>query len=255
MSNDLVALGMKFDKWQDAVEAAISTNKLSVTGEVRGGQLIQYADSSGAQINILAVEPFATYAGFASVAMSFAHITMLNDVLALCDIVDYNGQAVTSLTCNLAQGPLLVDEPEQRWQQIAITALAAAEGLEYYPTVEDYVAATGQQPGFLDSDGISVVAAGDGSSRPDAGASFSARVLESDYRTNALTGQRFIHATVDGSFAYDVCLPDTLDLAELPKKNSVISGRAVMVGSLLAPQGCGSSGGDCGSGSCGCGGH
>ena len=62
MSNDLVALGMKFDKWQDAVEAAISTNKLSVTGEVRGGQLIQYADSSGAQINILAVEPFATYA-------------------------------------------------------------------------------------------------------------------------------------------------------------------------------------------------
>ena len=50
-----MALGMKFDKWQDAVEAAISTNKLSVTGEVRGGQLIQYADSSGAQINILAV--------------------------------------------------------------------------------------------------------------------------------------------------------------------------------------------------------
>ena len=122
MSNDLVALGMKFDKWQDAVEAAISTNKLSVTGEVRGGQLIQYADSSGAQINILAVEPFATYAGFDSVAMSFAHVTMLNDVLALCDIIDYNGQAVTSLTCNLAQGPLLVDEPEQRWQQVAITA-------------------------------------------------------------------------------------------------------------------------------------
>jgi hypothetical protein len=39
----------------------------------------------------------------------------------------------------------------------------------------------------------------------------------------------------------------------LPKKNSVIAGRAVMVGSLLAPQGCGSGG--CGSGSCGCGGH
>ena len=131
MSNDLVALGMKFDKWQDAVEAAISTNKLSVTGEVRGGQLIQYADSSGAQINILAVEPFATYAGFDSVAMSFAHVTMLNDVLALCDIIDYNGQAVTSLTCNLAQGPLLVDEPEQRWQQVAITALASAEDLRY----------------------------------------------------------------------------------------------------------------------------
>ena len=148
MSNDLVALGMKFDKWQDAVEAAISTNKLSVTGEVRGGQLIQYADSSGAQINILAVEPFATYAGFDSVAMSFAHVTMLNDVLALCDIIDYNGQAVTSLTCNLAQGPLLVDEPEQRWQQVAITALASAEDLRYYPTVDDYVAETGNNPDF-----------------------------------------------------------------------------------------------------------
>ncbi|WP_454939514.1 hypothetical protein [Corynebacterium matruchotii] len=253
MSNDLVALGMKFDKWQDAVEAAISTNKLSVTGEVRGGQLIQYADSSGAQINILAVEPFATYAGFDSVAMSFAHVTMLNDVLALCDIIDYNGQAVTSLTCNLAQGPLLVDEPEQRWQQVAITALASAEDLRYYPTVDDYIAETGNQPGFLDSDGISVVADGNGAVHPDAGASFSARVLDADYRTNALTGQRFIHATVDGSFAYDVCLPDSLNITELPKKNSVIAGRAVMVGSLLAPQGCGSGG--CGSGSCGCGGH
>ena len=125
--------------------------------------------------------------------------------------------------------------------------------MRYYPTVDDYVAETGNQPGFLDSDGISVVADGNGAAHPDAGASFSARVLDADYRTNALTGQRFIHATVDGSFAYDVCLPDSLNITELPKKNSVIAGRAVMVGSLLAPQGCGSGG--CGSGSCGCGGH
>ena len=40
MSNDLLAIGMGFQKWQDAVEAAINTNNLAVSGEVRGGQLI-----------------------------------------------------------------------------------------------------------------------------------------------------------------------------------------------------------------------
>ena len=39
-----------------------------------------------------------------------------------------------------------MDEPEQRWQQVAITALASAEDLRYYPTVDDYVAETGNQP-------------------------------------------------------------------------------------------------------------
>ena len=55
ISNDLAAIGLNFEKWQDAVEAAIATDRLAVTGEVRGGQLIQYADPSGAQLNILAV--------------------------------------------------------------------------------------------------------------------------------------------------------------------------------------------------------
>lgn len=239
---------MNFDKWQDAVEAAIATNKLSVTGEVRGGQLIQYGDSSGAQINILAVEPFATFAGFASEVQCFAHVSMLNDVLALCDIVDYNGQPVTTVTCNLAQGPLLVDEPEQRWQQLAMTALATE--FEYFDSVEAYEATNEGPVGMLDSTGAKAV--GNGAQIPDASASFTARVLEADYRTNALTGERFIHATVDGSFAFDVCLPATI---ELPVKNSVITGTAVMAGSLIAPQGCGGNGGGCGSGGCGCGGH
>lgn len=247
MSTDLQSLGMNFDKWQDAVEAAISTNKLSVTGEVRGGQLIQYADSSGAQINILAVEPFATFAGFDSVAQSFAHVQMLNDVVALCEVVDYNGNPVTTVTCNLAQGPLLVDEPEQRWQQIGLTALA--QDVTRYPDVAAFAAENGEDAlGSLSSAGAESI--NDGSQVPTAAVEFSARVLESDYRTNALTGDRYIHATVDGSFAFDVCLPDE---GELPAKDSVLKVSGVMAGSLVAPGGCGDGG--CGSGSCGCGGH
>ena len=42
VSTDLSALGLSFNKWQDAVEAAIATDRLAVVGEVRGGQLIQY---------------------------------------------------------------------------------------------------------------------------------------------------------------------------------------------------------------------
>ena len=252
MSNDLLAIGMGFQKWQDAVEAAINTNNLAVSGEVRGGQLIQFSDPSGAQINILAVEPFATYAGFESTAMSFAHISMINDILALCDIVDYNGQPVTTLTCNLAQRPLLVDAGEQRWQQLSLTALVDTKNLKTFPNVEEYLAQHGKQPGHLDSFGAQTIISGNGTEAPSAAAEFSARVLDADYRINSLTGQRFIHATVDGSFGYDICLPDII---ELPTKNSIIGGTAVLVGSVIAPQGCGGSGGGCGSTGCGCGGH
>lgn len=248
MSNDLHSLGMKFDKWQDAVEAAISTNKLSVIGEVRGGQLIQYADSSGAQINILAVDPFATFAGFDSVAQSFAHVQMLNDVVALCEIVDYNGNPITTVTCNLAQGPLLVDEPEQRWQQIGLTVLA--NSVQHFPSEEEYLSANG-----ADSLGVATSAGaqslGDGSKAPTAAIDVAARVLEAEYRTNGLTGDRYIHATVDGDFAFDVCLPDSI---ALPEKGSVLKVDGVMAGSLIAPTGCGGAGG-CGCGSGGCGGH
>ena len=118
--------------------------------------------------------------------------------------------------------------------------------------MEEYLATHGKQPGHLESYGAKVIANASGKETPSAAAQFSARVLEADYRTNTLTGQRFIHATVDGSFAYDICLPDII---ELPEKNSVISGTAVLVASVLAPQGCGTAGGGCGSGSCGCGGH
>lgn len=248
MSTDLKSIGLGFDRWQDAVEAAIATNQLVVAGEIRGGQLIQYTDASGAQINILAVEPFATFAGFESVTQTFAHVSMVNDVLAFCEIVDPNGTVLTSITCNLSQGPLLVDQPTQSWQQVGVTALSL--DARTYESPEAYEAATGEVLGLLVSEGAQVVAAGSGAAAPDASATFSARVLEAEYRHNQLTGQRFIHATVDGAFPFDVCLADA---PELPQKNSVIAGTAMLTASVLSPVSDGGCGG-CGGG-CACGGH
>ncbi|CAB0752422.1 hypothetical protein I4J10_03395 [Corynebacterium diphtheriae bv. mitis] len=249
MSNDLLSIGMTFDKWQDAVEAAIATDNLTVTGEVRGGQLIQYTDESGANINILAVEPFATFAGFQSATMTFAHVSMINDVLALCDIVDYNGESITSITCNLAQGPLLVDEPEQRWQQLGVTALA--HNVALHATESEYLAANPNgHLGELISHGAAIVTEGNGSNIPDASAHFAARVLSAEYLTNTLTSEQFIHVTVDGNFPFDICLPASVPL---PERDVILEADAVLVGSVVIPQGGGCGGGGCGGGGCGCG--
>lgn len=246
VSTDLSALGLSFNKWQDAVEAAIATDRLAVVGEVRGGQLIQYTDPSGAQLNILAVEPFATFAGFESVTRAYAHITPLNDVVALADVVDPRGNAMASLTVNLAQEPLLVDDPALEWQELSVTALGLA--VVRYESTEAYLALhPGTVVGAVSSPGADAVASGSATT-PDASAEFSARVLEAEYRTSALTGQRFIHVSVDAAFPFDVCLPD----GELPARDSVIAGTAVMAGSIPTPSGSGCGG--CG-GSCGCGGH
>lgn len=246
ISNDLAAIGLNFDKWQDAVEAAIATDRLAVTGEVRGGQLIQYADPSGAQLNILAVEPFATFAGFDSVTRTYAHVTPINDVVALADVVDPRGTAMASLTVNLAQGPLLVDEPTLQWQELSVSALALS--VENYTSTDAYLALhPGAVVGTVTSPGAEAVASG-AASTPDAQAEFSGRVLDAEYRTSELTGQRFIHVAVDAAFPFDVCLPD----GDLPSRDSVIAGTAVMAGSIPTPTGGGCGG--CG-GSCGCGGH
>ena len=95
---------------------------------------------------------------------------------------------------------------------------------------------------------LAAAVASGAASTPDASAEFSGRVLEAEYRTSALTGQRFIHVSVDAAFPFDVCLPD----GELPQRDSVIAGTAVMAGSIPT-----ASGGGCGGcgGSCGCGGH
>ena len=213
---------------------------------MRGGQLIQYADPSGAQLNILAVEPFATFAGFDSVTRAYAHVTPINDVVALADVVDPRGNAMASLTVNLAQGPLLVDEPTLQWQELSVTALALS--VENYTSTDAYLALhPGAVVGTVTSPGAEALASG-AASTPDAQAEFSGRVLDAEYRTSELTGQRFIHVAVDAAFPFDVCLPD----GDLPSRDSVIAGTAVMAGSIPTPTGGGCGG--CG-GSCGCGGH
>ena len=40
-NTEMQAIGLDFERWQDAVEAAIATDRLAVTGEVRGGQLFR----------------------------------------------------------------------------------------------------------------------------------------------------------------------------------------------------------------------
>lgn len=249
---EMQAIGLNFSSWQEAVEAAISTNLLTVTGEIRDGQLIQFADPSGAQINILAVEPFATYIGFESVTQNFAHVTMVNDVLALLDIVDPNGREIAQVTANLAQGPLLADLDTQQWQQIGIAAMGL--NVAGYESAEAYEAEFGAPADSIESPGADIVNSGSGAAAPTPGVKFAARVLESNWRHNQLTGSRFMHIVMDGAFPFDLCLPESF--GELPAKDSILAGSAMLTASVLVPMGggCGGSGG-CGCGSGGCGGH
>ena len=250
---EMQAIGLNYERWQDAVEAAISTNQLAVTGEVRGGQLIQFTDASGAQLNILAVEPFATFIGFESVTQGFAHVSMINDVLAYLDIIDPFGTVITQATANLAQGPLLVEEDTQQWQQVELTAMGL--DVSRYDNSDAYEAQHGEYPATFESEGAAIVASGSGAATPTPGCTFSARVMESEWRHNQLTGQRFMHMVMDGAFPFDLCLPESF--GQLPEKDSVLAGTAMLTASIALPTGgCGDGGGcGCGSGGCGCGGH
>ena len=251
---NLSAIGMHFDNWQDAVEAALATNQLMVTGEVRGGQLVQFNDTSGAQLNILAVEPFSTFVGFNSLSQTYAHVEMINDVLGLCEIIDTSGNPLSTITAHVAQGPLLADEPAQPWQQLTVAALA-----DEISVVPDVQAWTQQNPdtqlGTVESRGAEIIDAGSGAQTPDATAHFSGQVIQSTTLRNQLTGQEFHHVVIDALFPLDVCI--SIDaLEKLPERGEIISGTGTLTSSILAPSGgCGSGGCGCGSGGCGCGGH
>lgn len=244
MTRDLSSIGMNYSKWQDAVEAAIASEKLDVIGEVRGGQLIQYVDPSGAKLFILAAEPFTTFSGFAADTVHDAHVTMVNDVLALCDVVDDAGYHVATVTANLAQGPLLVDEPTQQWQRVALTALAVDADI-----VSEV--AEPESSSFV-SHGAEIVQSG-AATAPDASATITAVLSDVSVRTNELTGSKFVHGRITAPFACDVCLP-LADATNVPTDGAVVSGTFVLAAEIQAPAGCGGDGG-CGCGSGGCGGH
>ncbi|MFH0410739.1 hypothetical protein ACG98H_01340 [Corynebacterium sp. L4756] len=250
--SEMQALGFDFERWQDVVEQAIATNQLTVTGEIRGGQLIQFNDASGAQLNILAVEPFSTYIGFDGITQAFAHVSMVNDVLSYLNIITPNGDTIAEITANLAQGPLLAEVEEQQWQQIGITAMGLA--VKAYESAEAFESEEGSYPALFESDGAEVINSGNGAATPTPGARFAARVLESEWRHNQLSGKKFMHIVLDGAFPFDLCLPATF--GELPAKDAVLAGTALMTANVLTPMsgGCGSGGG-CSCGSGGCGGH
>ncbi|MCG7246533.1 hypothetical protein R3O68_07670 [Corynebacterium simulans] len=247
-NTEMQAIGLNFVRWQDAVEAAISTNQLTVTGEIRDGQLIQFADPSGAQINILAVEPFATYIGFDSVTQGFAHVSMVNDVLAFMEILDPFGTVLAQATANLAQGPLLADEETQPWQQVGLSVMGF--GVKRYASAADYEAEFDTYPAAFESEGAEIVAQGSGAAAPTPGCRFAARVMESEWRENQLTGEKFMHLVMDGVFPFDLCLPASF--GELPAKDEVLAGTGMLTASIEMPTGgCGSDGGcSCGSGGC-----
>ena len=249
MTNGLASIGMTFGTWQEAMQAAIASGRLAVTGEVRGGQLVQFSDASGAQLNMLAVEPFATYAGFDSTTAANAHVTMVNDVLALADIVTDNGTPISTIACNLAQGPLLVDEPTLEWEQLALSALGMDVAL--FDNSEAFRAAGGQAVGLVVSHGAAVVNSGNGAQVPDASAQIAVEIVGAEYRYNTLTNQRFIHLDVISPVPMDVCIPDA---ETLPAPGAIVAGTAMLVGSIKPPAGCGD-GGSCGCGSGGCGSH
>lgn len=239
MITDLKSIGLDYPQWQDAVEAAIASNRLGVLGTVRDGQHIQFTDPSGAQINILATEPFATYAGFNTVTELYAHVTPVNDVLALIDVLDIAGDIIASLAVNLAQGPLIADEDPFQWQLVGLAGLAIDTPLVHQPTAE-----TKYQ---VSSFGQEIIAAGDGSKIPDASAHITGRVIAAQKRTTVLTGQEFVHVTCDLPFKFDLCLPAE---TPVPAPGAAITGEFLLVASIKEPAGCGDG---CGSGGCGCG--
>lgn len=243
-TTDLSCIGLDLGDWPKTVEAAINSGTLTVVGETNGGQLVQFNDPSGARISILTSEPYAVFSGFNGSTVVTAHVTMVNDVLALLDVVNDEGFHLTSLTVNLAQGPILVDAEPLQFEGVEITAMA----------IDASVTQDSAEPA-LESLGAQLIDAGSGSAVPDASARLTAPVVRADYRTTELTGQRFIHAVVHEPLPMDICLPDA---PTLPEKGDVITGTVMLTGSVALPAsaGCGGGGGcGCGGGGCGCGGH
>ncbi|HDM2782715.1 TPA: hypothetical protein PZN16_003208, partial [Staphylococcus aureus] len=189
----------------------------------------------------MAVEPYATFIGFDAVTQGFAHVEMFNDVLAIMDIIDPFGTPLAQVTANLAQGPLLAEEPRQEWQQVSLTAMGL--DITTYESPAAYEAENGVYPALFVSEGARVIASGSGAQAPTPAATFAARVMEAEWRTNELTGEKFAHLVMDGLFPFDLCLP--ADSGELPAKDSVISGTALLTAAIDMPSG------GCGDGGCG----
>lgn len=255
MIPELRSVGLDFARWQDALEAAYGTGALRVTGEVRDGQVLQYDDPSGARLVILAVPPYGSFASFSGGVETSAHLSMVNDIVGLVDVVADNpllqisahdAPVLSTLTATVAQGPMLVDEGEIRYQPVQLTALAAR--VDVHRTREEAARAGILSVGQVTSTGAEDLTSG--SLAPHAGAQITVEITGSERRTTALTGQPFWVCSVSAPFDFTVVIPaDAQDpTAAPPAAGTILSGEVQFTLTAVDPASCQ---GSCGDGGCG----
>lgn len=260
MIPELKSVGLDFARWQDALEAAYGSGALRVTGEVRDGQVLQYDDPSGARLVILAVPPYGSFASFSGGIPASAHLTMVNDIIGLVEVVAdspllqigaQEAPVLSTLTATVAQGPMLADEDELRYQQVELTALAAR--VDVHTSREDAARAGILSVGRVESTGIAEL--NSGAVAPHAGARITVEITAAEARTTALTGQRFWVCTVSSPFDFTVVVPADPDSPEAPAPGTILSGEVQFTVTASDPASCGGGCGDgCGDGcggSCG----
>lgn len=266
MIPELRSVGLDFPRWQDALEAAYSSGQLSVTGEVRDGQVLQFDDPAGSRLVILTAPPYGSFAGFVGGAQASAHVNMVNDVIGVIDVVEDSpflqvsgkqAPTVASLTATVAQGPMLAEAEPLEYQPVHIAALSSA--VQVFPNASEFAASGGSTVGTVDSSGLSEI--NSGSATPHARAEIAVESSTLTLKTSELTGQKFWVATVRSPFDFTVVLPaDALDAGVDSMGRAEDIGTVILAGtvqfscSTIEASSC-STGGGCGSGNCGCGGH
>lgn len=266
MIPELRSVGLDFPKWQDALEAAYASGRLNVSGEVRDGQVLQYDDPAGSRLVVLAVPPYGSFASYSGGVEASSHISMINDIVGVLDIVEDNpmlqvsGQQapiISSLTATVTQGPMLADGEPLEYQPVQVTALAT--NVQVYANATEYAKAGGEKVGLVDSQGLKDM--NSGAVTPHAGATIAVEAMSFVKKSTELTGQEFWACTVRAPFDFTVVVPAeqfdmataTMEASALPA-GAVIAGTVQFTASAVDPASC-SSGGGCGSGACGCGGH
>lgn len=267
MIAEMKSVGLDFPRWQDALEAAYGSGQLFVSGEVRGGQVLQYNDPSGAAIVVLAVEPFGTFVSHLGESNSSGHVSMVNDIIGVIDVLDDSPSLQTSaqpaptvaeLTATIAQGPMLADGKALEYQPLHIAALATQIDVFSDPSLLQ--AGGHDEPvGTIESFGLRQL--NSGATAPHAGARVVVEATAVRRQTNQLTGQDFWECSVHSPFDFSVLIPaDHADLATVATDAQgkpqpiVLAGTVQFTAMVASAPGCGG-GGECGCGGGGCAHH
>lgn len=274
---ELSSVGLVYPQWQDALEAAYASGKLSVIGEVSGGQVLQYADPSGATLTILAAPPYGSFVGLHPQGRmsTTGHVTMVNDLIGIVDIVadspmlqvtGADAPVLASFTATVAQGPMIAEQEPLEYQPLSLSALAT--DVRIFPNAVSFAEAGGTEVGTVNSRGLDEI--NNGAASPHAQATVAVEVSEAELKTNELNGQQFWALTCRRPFEFTLAVPaDHPDLSAgdalsstsgapadnqpFAKPGAVISGDVQFAISINDPAAC--SPGGCGGADCGCGGH